>query len=345
MNEASLSFLTIATPLFLILLNAFFSAAEVALLAVSSARVERYISEHRRGARTLQRLKSRPRRMIVTILICANVVSVSAAAFTAIAVENTFGSKSVGLATGVLTFLLLVFGELSPKTLAQANSGRLALLVAPPIALIEFVLFPLIWILEHITKLIQRIGHGIPHDALNEAELRTMIRFGVEEDVIEPEEQYIINRAMRFSDTRVERVMIPWSDVSTLDAHMSEDDALAAMIETGYSRMPVTSGAKRNVIGIALLKELVYSRLNGRSETVGQIAKEPIFVRPGTPIDDVFKIFQKKQSHMAIIRDSDDGVLGVVTLEDLVEELVGEIEDESDPEGTGHSDLEKAATA
>jgi CBS domain containing-hemolysin-like protein len=331
--------------LLLLALSAFFSGAEVALLAVSKARVERYVAEHRHGARALQRLKARPRRMIVTILIGNNVVNVSASAITTVVVENTVGSEAIGYAAGILTFLLLVFGEISPKTIAQANSGSFALVVAPIVQFLEVLLFPFVWLLEHIARLLHRLAHNAPHDALNEAELRTMIRFGVEEDVIEPEEQYIINRAMRFSDTRVERVMTRKREMFLLDAKTPADAALAKMLEIGYSRVPIYSGNRQHVTGIALLKELIRTDLAGKVANVGHLAKEPIFVHPGTPIDDVFKIFQKKQSHMAIVHDPDDGILGLVTLEDLVEELVGEIEDESDPEGTGHSDLERAAAA
>lgn len=327
----------------LLVLSAFFAGTEVALVSISRIKVQRYLTEGRRGAKSLLWLKRRPRKMIITILVGNNVVNIGASALTTVIATKAFGSAAVGIAIGILMLLLLVFGEIIPKSIAQAQAGRFALLVARPIKLLARVLAPLIWVLDTISNAIQQFS-GVPTETetLNELELKTMIEFGVQKAVIEPEEQYIINRAMRFSDTLVEDVMTPASRIFAFKANLPAGSVIGPFLESGFSRVPVFQGSIQNILGIVLIKEVMAARVNRDSTTLEQLAHKPIFITSGTPIDDVFKIFQKKRMHLGIVRDADDVVLGLVTLEDLLEELVGEIDDEHDRQHTIQDGLEES---
>lgn len=336
-----ISALDILQLLILLSLSAFFSGAEVALLAVTRARVERFLQEKRKGAKALKRLKEKPRHMIITILIGNNVVNVTASALMTIMATDAFGSEVIGIAAGTLTLFLLIFGEITPKTLAQTHAGRVALLIARPIEWLTTVLMPLVILLEKLTDLLHRFGGDEAGDQLNEVEIRAMVQFGVEGEVIEPEEQYIINRAMRFSDTIVDDVMTPAPDMFAMEAHLPALSAIDAILNSGFSRIPIYRGSLQNIVGIVLLKEAMQAKVDNDSVMLEEIAHEPIFIASGTPIDDVFKIFQKKRTHMGMVRDASDGILGLVTLEDLLEELVGEIDDESDRELNAGEGLEE----
>lgn len=329
----------ILTLLILLALSGFFSGAEVALLTTHRIRVDRFVQEGRKGAKALQRLAMHPKRMIITILIGNNVVNVAASALTTVIAQNAFGSSAIGYAAGILTLFLLIFGEISPKTLAQAGAGRIALAIARPIEILGIILFPIVWTLEHISTFLQRAVGNEAAESLNELEIMNMVRFGVAAEVIEPEEQYIINRAMRFSDTTVDEVMTIASRIFALEAHLPATSVIDAILNSGFSRIPIYRGSLQNIIGIVLLKEVMQARVDSDSAMLEELAHEPIFIAAGTPIDDVFKIFQKKRTHMGIVRDASDGILGLVTLEDLLEELVGEIDDETDRELNPHEGL------
>lgn len=320
----------IIIPLVLILMNAFFSMAEVALLTVPKARMKRYIKENRHGAKTLQKLRKQPQRMIVTILVGANIVQVSASAYTAVAAEAAFGVRSVSIAAGILTFLLLVFGELTPKTVAQANAGPLALFAAPLIAAIQFILFPVIVVLENITAVVRRIEHKLPKDTLNEMELRAILQYGVDAKAIEPEEQQIMARAMRFSDTVVTQIMTPLQDTFALPSDMPIQQAVRQLLDRGYSRAPVYYGDDiQHVVGLAIMPELTGAvETGGGNALLTDVMDEPLFISSTKGIDDVLKKMTEKRVHLGVVRDRKRRVLGIVTVEDIVEELVGEIEDE-----------------
>ena len=270
--------------------------------------------------------------MIITILIGNNIVNVAASAVVTVMAQEAFGSDAIGLAAGVLTLFLLIFGEITPKTLAQTHAGRVALMIARPIEWLTTLLLPLVILLEKLTDLLHKLGGDEAKDQLNEVEIRAMVQFGVEGEVIEPEEQYIINRAMRFSDTIVDEVMTKAPDMFAMEAHLPALSAIDAILNTGFSRIPIYRGSLQNIVGVVLLKEVMQAKVDNDSVMLEELAHEPIFIASQTPIDDVFKIFQKKRTHLGIVRDAQDGILGLVTLEDLLEELVGEIDDETDRE-------------
>lgn len=315
----------------LIALAAFFSAAELALVSTSSVRVRTLFKENRKGSHALFRLKQIPRRMIVTILIGNNVANISAAAIVTVLTSREFGSSGLGVAAGLLTLVILVFGEITPKTLASKYSTRLALIVARPILILYYVLYPLVIFLDWLASILEKLIKLKPHAPVTEEEIRTMVEYGVEHNVVSASEQSIINRALVFADTTAQSVMIPLRDTEVLDASLTVRDALPRIIASGYSRTPVYARHRENIVGIALVKTIARTYLDhGGDKRLSDIMTDPLSVPATIRIDFLFRIFQKTRKHLAVVHDQQHRAVGIVTLEDLIEELVGDIDDESD---------------
>lgn len=317
--------------LILLLLSGFFSGAEVALLSVTEVKIRTYLKENKKGARALCKLKESPRRMIIIILIGNNIVNVSAASMTAIIAAEHFGSGGLGLATGILTLLILIFGEITPKTFANKNSSAISLLISRPIYYFGVVIHPVVLFLEWITTMMHKVVKLPDQELITEGEIREMIQFGVEKQVIEPEEQYIINKALRFSDTSAKEIMVPFKNVFTLHGGKRISQIMSKIIASGYSRVPIYKTDKSDIIGIAMVKDIARELAKNKGNTTLEyVARDPIFINEDLRIDYLFKIFQKKQVHIAVVVNKEKSAVGIATLEDLLEELVGEIEDESD---------------
>ncbi|MFA6511908.1 MAG: hemolysin family protein [Patescibacteria group bacterium] len=314
----------------LIALSAFFSGAEVALLSTSNVKVQTFLAEHRRGAGALARLQKRPRRMLITILIGNNVANLSAASMATVIATERLGSTSLGLVTGMLTLVILVFGEITPKTISAQFSGRIALLVAQPVLLLEYALYPLVLIFGWFADLLKSLIHVRDHDAISEAEIRSMLQYGVENQVITPAEQAIMNRAVRFADTHVSTVMTKLNDVVALEASVAVEEAIPLILTSGHSRIPVYHQRKNLMTGVVLLKELVEVPQGDQRKPLSAFSHEPIIVQEEAGIDTLMRVFQKAKKHLALVRDARGRFVGLVTLEDLLEELVGEIVDETD---------------
>jgi CBS domain containing-hemolysin-like protein len=315
----------------LIALSAFFSGAEVAFVSLSQVKIRTFLEEQRRGARALHKLMENRRRMIITILIGNNIVNIGAAALATVFTAEQFGSQAIGIATGILTFLILVFGEIAPKTLASRHAAAIALLLGRIVLVLEYALFPLVVALEWLTNLTHRLVKVDDSHGLSENEIRSMIAFGVESKILEPEEQEIMNRAIRFSDKTVASVMEPFARIFALNGARTLKESVTRIIASGHSRIPVYHERKELITGIVLVKELFKAYAEGEgNKRLSELAKEPLIVQSGMGIDDLMKLFQQKRLHQAMVRDARGAFVGLVTLEDLLEELVGEISDESD---------------
>jgi len=315
----------------LIMLSAFFSGAEVALVSTSMIRVKRLLDENRMGAGSLNRLKKNPKRMIITILIGNNIVNISAASMATVMATEIFGSGSLGIVTGLLTLVILIFGEITPKTFATTHASRISLLVALPIEILSFTLYPLVKILERFSDFINRLVKVKSIEQISEAEVKSMIQLGVDHQILEPEEKIIMERAMRFSDITVSDVMTPIDEMFSVDASRTIVESLPMILGSGFSRIPVFKGSKNNISGVVFVKDIL-KQMNDKKQhrKLDEIAVEPLLTAGRTGIDDVFKLFQERQTHIAFITDSHQKIIGAATLEDLLEELVGEITDESE---------------
>ena len=311
----------------LILFSAFFSSSETALFSLSEVKVRTMLEQKRKGAGVLYKLKRNPEKLIVTILLGNNVVNIAASALATIISTNLFGSFGVGVAIGVMTFLILVFGEIIPKSVALAKAEKLALLVSKPILFLMYLLWPLVWFFGQIAKLT-----GSFKILISGKEIKTTAIMGLESGSIKKEEEKIIERAVEFGDISAEDVMTPRVDMFCLDGNLPLIKALVNIVGSPFSRIPVYSENKDNIIGVLYVKD-VLRRIAGKDENdilLTQLARKPFIIPEKIAINKLFKEFQVKHIHIAIAVDEYGGVVGLVTMEDLLEELVGEIIDESD---------------
>ncbi len=316
----------------LIALSGFFSGAEIALFSLSKIKVRKLVKARRRGAKTLRKLKSNPHRMLVTILIGNNIVNIGAAALATVVAIESFGSLGMGIATGIVTFLILIFGEIVPKSFFHQNAEKMSLLVAQPIYILSYVLYPIIAVVELISKGILRLG-GVRRtkDEITEEEIIAALSLGTEAGVIERDESEMMQNVIDFGDSKVEEAMTPLKRMVTISSKQRIMDVIAKMLETKYSRIPVYSKRPSNIVGVVNIRGILdYIKRKDFDTLVEKVMSPVIFVGEGDMMDDAFDRMKEHSAHMAVVTDKHRKVKGIVTMEDLLEEIVGEIYDESD---------------
>ncbi len=324
--------LEIAILVILIILSAFFSGTEIALFSLSDVKVKKLIKARKKGAKTLKKLKSRPHRLLVTILIGNNIVNIGAASLATVVATNTFGSSGMGIATGIMTFLILVFGEIAPKSFFHQKAESMSLLVAKPIYILSYVLYPIIVFLDLISRGIMRIA-GVKRikDEITEEEVMAALSLGAEAGVIERDEEEMIENIIDFGDNRVRDVMTPIKKTVTMSSDKKLMHVITKILETRYSRIPVYRKNINNIIGIVNLRSIMkHVKRKDFDVSVDRLVYPVIFVKEDDMLDDVLDLLKENATHMAIVLDKKRKVKGVVTMEDLLEEIVGEIYDESD---------------
>lgn len=315
----------------LLIFSALFSGSETALVALSISRVEGLVTEGRHGAKALYRLKKDPSRMLTAILIGNNIVNIAASVLATVIATSLFGNAGPGIAVGVLTILILVFGEITPKSLATRYSETISLLVAPPLLAFMRVIFPLVWMFGHFTNWVHRMTGTGGDPTVTESELINMLGHGEKEGAIEHGERKIIERVFAFHDLKVRDVMTPHSEIFALDGNLSVEQALSTVTEKPYSRIPLYDGDQSNLHKVLYLRDLLAAVAAGQHDArLTDISHEPLFVPQYQGVDELFDRLISKKQHFAIVVDEYGVIRGITTLEDLVEELVGEIYDESD---------------
>ncbi len=324
--------LEIVVLVVLIALSGFFSGAEIALFSLSNIKVRKLVKARRRGAKTLRKLKSNPHRMLVTILIGNNIVNIGAAALATVVAMQSFGSVGLGIATGIMTFLILIFGEIVPKSFFHQNRERMSLVVAQPIYVLSYIMYPVIAVVELISKGILRLG-GVrkPRDEITEEEIIAALSLGAEAGVIERDESEMMQNVIDFGDSTVEEVMTPMKRMVSISSNNNLMDVIAKMLETKYSRIPVYRKRPRKIVGVVNLRSILPHIKSKNFDIIVEEVMDPvIFVGQGEMLDDVFDKLREHSAHMAVVLDKQKRVKGIVTMEDLLEEIVGEIYDESD---------------
>ncbi len=317
--------------LFLLLLSGLFSGSETALVTLSVARAEALLSKGRPGAQALMHLKRDPSRMLITILIGNNVVNIAASAIATVIATEWFGSIGPGVAVGVLTILILVFGEITPKSLATRYAERISLFIAPPIYGLMRLLTPLVWLFSQLTTKVQRMTGSEADPTITESELITLAGHGEEEGTIESAEREMIERVFILNDLEADDVMTPQGDVFSLQRERLLSSALDDMLEKSYSRIPLYDKDPTEIQKILHLRDVLEAMARGESEVrLWDIAADPLFCPANQPIDELLLTLRKRKQHMAVVVDEHGAMQGIVTLEDLLEEIVGEIYDESD---------------
>ncbi|HSQ93186.1 MAG TPA: hemolysin family protein [Methanoregula sp.] len=320
-----------------IVLSAFFSSSEVALISMTRAKVRTLDNENRVGSHALMVLKESPEKLLITILIGNNIVNIGAAALaTAIAIQM-FGDVGVGIATGFVVVILLIFGEIGPKIYAARATDGFALTVAPVILLLSKVFTPLIWVIERVTP---KFGISDTAEAVTEDEIKEWIDVGKEDGTIEQEEQDMLYSVLEFGDTTAREIMTPRVNTVMMEDTVSFEDAIRIFNETGFSRIPIYHDQIDNITGILNVKDVFSAMVSNRKDsTVREIMYDPMFVPETKKIDDLLKELRVHRVQMAIVIDEYSSFVGIITVEDILEELVGDILDEFDKEEPGVQEL------
>lgn len=332
------SIMQIMVVIVLLILSGLFSSAETSLTTVNIYKMKTMAEEGDRRARTVLQLLENPGKMLSTILIGNNIVNISASSMMTVLVTKMFGSAAVGIATGVLTVLILIFGEITPKNLATVYSKPFALFYAYPIRILSVILTPVIWLLDKLCTFIYwllRVDSKNAGKQMTESELRTIVNVSHEDGVIEGEEKDMITNVVDFGDSIAKDVMIPRADMTMTSVEDSYDDVVKLFMEEQYSRLPVYEENKENVIGILYMKDLFFYRETKKAEPettfdIRRVMREPYYVYEYQKTSGILEELRKESMSIAIVLDEYGTAAGMITLEDLLEEIVGEIRDEYD---------------
>ena len=316
----------------LIGLSGFFSGLEVALVGVRKSKVIQLFNEKEKGSKALHKLKTNPSWMMSSVNLGNNLVNVGSSALATSVAIRLFGNDGLGIAVGVMTFLILVFGEITPKTYCNANATKIALRYAPVLLGFSYVFYPVVKFFEVITRGVVRLtGSSYAPPPITEEEIKGVIDQGLAEKALEKEEMELVHGALKFDDTVIRSVMTPRTKMFSLNSKMLLFEALPQINQKGFSRIPIYGENRDDIVGFIhvrdVLKEL---EKDNKMSSLGQIARKPVFASQEKMVSSLLQEMKGRKTHMAIVVDEHGGVEGLVTLEDLLEEIVGEIEDETD---------------
>ena len=315
-------------------LSAFFSSVETAFISISDIRIQHLIEQNRRGILRVKKLKDNNQRLLITILIGNNLVNITASSIaTSIAIQ-IFQSNAIGIAVGIMTILILIFGEIVPKNIAMAKNEPIAIFSAPLLQTLQYALFPAIKILEIFTALLSKpFAQDHTDPIITEAEIKSVVSLGEEVGEVEEDERIMIHNIFRFSDLRADEIMIDRTHMFSIDSETVVEKVASEIVTQGYSRIPVYKKQPDNIIGILYSKDILAAILKGQNKvTVKEIIRPAMFIPESMLLDDLLTEFQKEKVHIALVTDEHGGISGLVTIEDLLEEIVGEIYDETDSE-------------
>ena len=347
----------------LVLVGGFFAASEMALITVKRHRLSQLADDGSGAARTARRLTEDPGRFLATIQIAITFLGFLAGAVGAsrfsdglgdllerIPLINLSAATADSIAFVIVTLLIalasIIIGELVPKTLALNFPERLALLVAGPISLIQTLFSPIVWVVTRISSLLVRLLGGTERPQggyLSTEELKLLVETGSEQGGIEEEEKEMIHGVIELGDKRVHEVMVPRIGIRAVNVDDPLDEVLDMIVRAGHSRLPVFEENLDNIVGILYAKDLLpYLKGNGRTNgaiDIRELVRPPVYVPESKPVDDLLHDMQAAKRHIAIVVDEYGGTAGLVTMEDVVEEIVGEIQDEYDTEDSSVEEI------
>ena len=316
----------------LLCLSAFFSSSETALTTVNQIRMRTLADNGDKRAARVLRVTGNPGKMLSAILIGNNIVNLSASSISTSLAIHLFGNTGAGIATGILTFLILIFGEVTPKTMATIKADSMSLTVAAPIGLLMKILTPVIFIINKLSLGLMFLLHINIKDAqkkMTEEELRTIVDVSQENGVIEHEERDMIHNLFDFGDAEAKEIMVPRIDMTFVQADATYQEVLDIFRQDMFTRLPVYEDSTDNVIGIINMKDFLLQ--NDTPEfSVRNLLREPYFTYEHKNTADLFLEMRKSSISLAIVLDEYGVTAGLITLEDLLEEIVGEIRDEYD---------------
>ena len=317
----------------LLFLSAFFSSAETAFTSLNKMRIKSFADEGSKRAKLVLSLLDKNTKFLSTILIGNNIVNIAASALTTILAQKLFGNSYIGLATGILTLLVLIFGEITPKTMASIHAEKMAFIYAPIINLLMILFTPLTFLVSGLAKAVMFILRIDPEKSgahMTENELLTIVEASAQEGVIEHEEHEMINNVVDFGDTVARDVMVPAINMTCVEDTVTYDELISIFRKDQYSRMPVYHESHDNIIGIIWAKDLLVKYNPKRPFKVTEYMREPFFTFETKKTSELMSELKDKYKSMAIVLDEYGITAGLLTIEDLIEEIVGEIRDETD---------------
>lgn len=317
--------------------SAFFSASETAITSLGALKARHLLDKRGKAVSQLKLWLQYPSRVLTTILIFNNLFNILASALTTQLATYYFESQAVGIATGIITLLVLIFGEIIPKSFARANSERLAIVSMLLIGFIYRVFFPIVWLFSELANgVIKLLGSGQSlQPAITEEELEYLIEVGEKAGVLEDTKKNMLSGVFEFDETKVREIMTPRTDIVAVEKDETIENTVKLVIQTGHSRLPVYEDRIDNINGVIFAKDILrlLSDPNQQSDVhISKVMREPLFVPESKPLMEVFKDLKRTKNHMAIIIDEYGGTAGIVTMEDILEEIVGDIQDEFDAE-------------
>lgn len=303
-----------------------FSGIEAALFSVPHSRVLLLKEQDKKGAAALAQIKSNPQKAIIVIVIANNIVNIVGSIFVGVVATNALGDATIGIVSAVLTFLIIIFGEILPKTIGENNAEKIGLLVSRPLVIWIRVLAPVVWLLE---KLTQRFS--IARKMVSEEELHMLSELGHLEGSIEEDERDIIQKVFTLNDITARDIMTPRTVTSGLQKDSIIGEIRNEIYELKNSRIPVYDKTIDNVIGLSYRKSLLIALAKDEdSRSVESFMQDVLYVSEDMRVDDLLQLFLERREQLAIVKDEFEGTSGLVTLEDVLEQLVGEIVDEDD---------------
>ncbi len=326
----------------LIFFSAFFSGAEIAFMSISRLKVRHLIEQKKRNARLLERLKSNPNKLLITVLIGNNLANIGATALAATVTIELLRRMQIsealgygaGITTGFMTILILIFGEIYPKSFCVHHAIPVAQFLAPVVTFFQFIFSPFTKALLLLMKYTTGDTYLKQYPLVTEDEVITMVKLGEEEGAIKQEEKELINNVFELDNTEVAEVMTPRLDMFTLDGSITVKETLEVFNKLDnivFSRIPVYEENIDKISGVVLRKDILFSGLqNQHQKKIKSIMQPALFVPENMMIDALLRQFKKQKNHMALVVDEHGGIAGLVTFEDVLEELVGEIYDETD---------------
>ncbi|NOZ84741.1 MAG: HlyC/CorC family transporter [Deltaproteobacteria bacterium] len=323
-----------ATIIICLLLSGFFSASETALTAISEVKAGHLIERYPRLGSGLQLWTSKPAMVLTSILVGNNLVNIAASAVATDISARLFSSSSLPIAIGIMTFLVLVFGEVMPKNSVRAKPEMYAMISTHILRLFYYAIWPVTILLYGITKgVLWLAGTGTDRagPSVTEAEIEHMVRISQEEGEIEEHEEAMIHAVFEFGDLQTKEIMVPRTDMVTVPTEITLDDLKRVVSDCGHSRIPVHRKRIDNIVGILYAKDLLRIE-HGSNFRITSLVRPPFYVPETKRLNELLREFQQRRVHMAIVVDEYGGTSGLVTLEDILEQLVGDIRDEFDDE-------------
>lgn len=329
----SSSWVMFASIVVLILLSAFFSASETAFSTVNKIRLRNYVDGGSTKAQRALEIAEDYDNVLSTILIGNNVVNIASTAIATILFTNLFGASGAAISTAVMTVLVLTFGEILPKSYAKENSEALALRFAGPLGMLMVVLQPVVWLFVQLKGLMARFtGSGDNSPSVTEQELKVIIETIEGEGVLEEQESDLVQSALEFDEIDAQEVITPRVDMIAVDIDDPIEETIKTVMESRYTRIPVYQGSTDNIIGILQARDLLESIIRGGEIDLRRLLSDPLFVHKTKKISTLLSDFKRNKVHIAVVTDDYGGTMGIVTMEDLLEELVGDIWDEDEEE-------------